>query len=65
MAAPANSNLRRSFTLINMICATSSLTKFRVSGFDRLILPPSAERTNVYAELTVSLSFKAFGSYEK
>jgi len=48
-----------------MICATSSLTKFRVSGFDRLILPPSAERTNVYAELTVSLSFKAFGSYEK
>src|SRR5499433_2488243 len=44
MAAPANSNLLRSFSLINMICAGSSLTKSRVSGFDRLILPPSAER---------------------
>src|SRR5262249_54955518 len=44
MAAPGNSNLRRSFSFINVICAISSLTKFRVSDFDRLILPPSAER---------------------
>jgi hypothetical protein len=45
MAAPANNNLRRSFSFINTICATSSLSKFRVSGFDRLILTPSAEQS--------------------